>query len=281
MSRRSLVLRPWTTKETLCLFLCSLLVLDSHLFAQELDTAGSTTSSTIITGRPFSAIKFTRKIHIEKDGTAVTIAERSHALVARNADGQVFMADSAGSVNEPCDLPGMGTLPVCTIWRVLIFDPNEGVMWHWVDGAQADERQYVEVKLSGDQIEDAERLTSAISIPRTDQPEPSVSTQDLGEQDIQGIPARGVRTITLHNDTKGVQKVMVHEVWTSDQMGLVLKVVDGDPEGDETISGLDHISLAPSRVLFQLPSERILHNWKNNSNYADDDVARLANWLVR
>jgi hypothetical protein len=33
---------------------------------------------------------------------------------------------------------------------------------------------------------------------------------------------------------------------------IELKIVDGNPAGDETVSGLDHISLAPSPLHFKL-----------------------------
>lgn len=269
------------TNRTVCLLSYLFFLFNAYPFAQSSDPAGLTSSSQVITGRPFSAVKFTRSVHIGRDGTAVTVAERTHSLVARDVDGQIFMADTDESGNRSCDLPGTGTLPVCGFWHVLIFDPTRGIMWHWLDGVRAAEDQYVEVKLSDNQTGDAQRLTIAPPLPRIEQPTASVSMQDLGEQNIEGIPARGLRIVTLHNDTTRNPKITIHEVWTSTQMCLVLRIVDGDPEGDETISGLDHISLASSRILFQLPSERILRSWKNNSSYADSDLARLANWLVR
>jgi hypothetical protein len=64
-------------------------------------------------------------------------------------------------------------------------------------------------------------------------------------------------------------------------MRLVIRVIDGDPEGDEVISGLEHISLSPKSSLFQPPLDRILRDAKNRSWAADHNIADLADWFVR
>jgi hypothetical protein len=81
----------------------------------------------------------------------------------------------------------------------------------------------------------------------------------------------------MHNDENGKPKPTIHEVWTSAQMHLVLKVVDGDPHGDEVVSGLDHISLTPKSELFTPPTERILRQGKNPVH----GMAALARWIVQ
>jgi hypothetical protein len=234
--------------------------------------------SEVVTEQPFSAIKFTQVVHKGKYGNPLTFDERGHVLIARDKNGRSLMVYGRQSPDASCDPPNLGVLPICKLWGSIIFDPSAGVMWHWLDGPEADKSQYVEVDLLSDQIADAKRFTSTSSDPDLKR---DSNVQDLGEQDIQGLRARGVRTITVHLDSAGVPKMTIHEVWTSAQLNLVLKVVDGDPDGDEIVSGLDHISLTPSPMLFQLPTERMLRHRKDKTNYADYDLAQLENWLVR
>lgn len=250
----------------------------TSLGAQRSDTDKNTSLSDVITGRPFSAVKFSRTIHIGRDGKPVTTAEQRHVMVARDKDGRIFMAISDAPTNEPCDLPNIGTLPVCDEWLVIIFDPNAALLWHWGVGKIDESTQYVEWILNSDQVAEDKRLTLAPPVQPIQESGSGATTEDLGEQNIQGIPARGVRTTTSHSEGTSNPRVTIHEVWTSASMGLVLKVIDGDLKGDETVSGLEHISLAPAPELFKLPTERILRRHKYA--FFDGDRDYLANWLV-
>lgn len=260
------------------LFCCSILFLGNPLRAQRTDSDKNTSPPDAITGRPFSAVKFSRTIHTGPDGKPVTTAEQRHMMVARDEDGRILMTESDSPTSESCDLPNLGALPVCDGWFVIIFDPNAALLWHWLTGNVNDTTQYVEFDLNSDQVAEDKRLTSAPPVQPIQESEPGVGMEDLGEQSIEGIPARGVRTITFHSEDPSNRRVTIHEVWTSVSMGLVLKVVDGDPGGDETVSGLDHISLAPDPALFKLPTERILRH--HNYAFFDGDRDHLDNWLV-
>jgi len=232
-----------------------------------------------ITNHPFSAIKYTRTIHIGTDGKPTITAEQRHMMVARDQTGRVFMTESGSAADESCDLPNVGKLPVCDDWFIVVFDPTVGRLWHWGTGRVDDATQYVEFTLDSDQLAEDKRLTSAPPVPRIEPPTPEVRMQDLGEKTIEGLTARGIRTVTLHNDATGGQpKLTIHEVWTSIDMDIVLKVIDGDPSGNETVSGLEHISLANAPALFQLPTDRILR--RISSAYFDGDKDTLAAWLV-
>jgi len=260
------------------LFCVSAMFLATPLRAQLADANKNTSFSSVITGRPFSAIEFSRTIHMGRDGKPVIAAEHRNVMVARDEDGRIFMTASDSDTDEPCDLPDMGALPVCDHWLVIIFDPNAALLWHWGTGKVDGNTQYVEWVLNSDQVAEDKRLTVAPPVQPNQESEPGVSVEDLGEQSIEGIPARGIRTTTLHNEGTSKPRVTIHEVWTSVSMGLVLKVVDGDPRGDETVSGLDHISLAPAPALFKLPTERIL--LRHKYAFFDGDRDFLASWLV-
>ncbi|RRA49353.1 hypothetical protein D1Y84_14760 [Acidipila sp. EB88] len=164
-----------------------------------------------------------------------------------------------------------------------LFNPSIATMWHWGEGEFAEKTQIVQMDLTSDQMAEVERLTSVISIPlSTDSPEPGVSFQNLGEHDFEGIPAKGTRIITIHavpGSSSSTQTI--HEVWFSSEMRLVLRVVDGDPAGKETVSGLAHISLTPDASLFEPPPNRIARHWKESSQYAAPDLEALTLWAVK
>jgi hypothetical protein len=209
----------------------------------------------------------------------VTTSEQRRALVARDEEGRVFMTESNNPTSDLCGLPDVGSLPVCDEWMVVIFDPKSARLWHWGTGERDEKTQYVEFDLNIDQVKEVEQITSPPPVQVIQENKPGVGMEDLGERSFEGILARGSRTITFHSDTPAKPSVTIHEVWTSVDMGLILEVVDGDPGGTETISGLDHISFSPAPVLFKLPTERILRH----ARPALFEGARhdLDDWLVR
>jgi hypothetical protein len=55
----------------------------------------------------------------------------------------------------------MVALPVCAEWKVIIFDPNAALLWHWGVGKIDDSTQYVESALNSDQLAEDKKLTLA------------------------------------------------------------------------------------------------------------------------
>ncbi len=117
--------------------------------------------------------------------------------------------------------------------------------------------------------------------PPDDVAEPGVMVQRLGKRSFKGVQATGIRTTVTRAGPDGKPASTIHEVWTSAKMRLVLRVVDGDPQGEETVSGLTAISLSPDAKLFQLPEGRSLRHWeeRDTRGFADADVRNLGEWL--
>ena len=135
--------------------------------------------------------------------------------------------------------------------------------------------------LKDDQMEEAERLTSVLPLPLHESSEPGVTVQNLGERQFEGIRAEGVRTTTVHAGPDRQARFTIHEVWISEKMRLVLRVIDGDPKEEETVSGLNHISLTPEPSLFRPAERAILRHGNNSSHYAGGDIRSLSEWLVK
>ena len=100
---------------------------------------------------------------------------------------------------------------------------------------------------------------------------------------MEGVAVTGVRTTTvLPAGYKGNQTPVttIHEVWSSEAMKLVIRVIDGDPNKEVTISGLEHLSRAPDPSLFHPPDGyRITPS--DRSEYVDYDITLLAEWGVK
>ena len=251
-----------------------------RVIAQEKEQDADSWTPGVVKGEAFSAVKYTRMVRMQPDGRRVTVARGHRILVARNADGRVFMA-GADRAETNCYIPSMSKLPLCDSWSLLLFDPSAKMMWHWSDGETADKAQMVLMDLQEDQIAEAERKTSVLPRPPENSPADGVSVRDLGERNIGGIVARGTRATVEQKEADGRTGQRIHEVWSSAKFRLVLRVIDGDPMGEETIAGLLKISLMPDPALFRPPSARILRHWKNSSIYAVDDITyRLSYWPV-
>ena len=63
-------------------------------------------------------------------------------------------------------------------------------------------------------------------------------------------------------------------------MKLIIKIIDGDPRKEETLTGLEHVSLQPDTLLFHPPDGYEIQ-YRSDSQNADEDVRQLADWLVK
>jgi hypothetical protein len=261
--------------------LAGLLLPGHRLIAQEEGHVANSSAPTIVTGEAFSAVTYMRTVRVQPDGSFLTLSQNHRIQIARDVDGRIFMA-GADRAGDHCDLPSLGKLPPCDMWKIMLFDPVTGVMWHWGEGEIADQAQLALMDLHEDQIADVTRQTSLLASLPSDSSEPNVKFQNLGEKDIEGVRASGIRTTLEQKDQDGKVRLKIHEVWQSDKMRLVLMVIDGDPAGEETIYGLRKILLAPDISLFKPPTGRIVRHWKDSYKYAANDISDLEeNWPLK
>jgi hypothetical protein len=231
-----------------------------------------------VTGQPFSAIRYHRVLRHDAGGQTTTVADQPQMMVARDTDGRIFITTSDAQTNAPCDLPGTNGVPICNQWSITIFDPIAATLWHWGIGEIDYKRNLVEWSLDSSQLVECQNILTPPSPPNPHEAGSGNSVEDLGEQIIQGLLAHGFRTVTSHQTETSKPDVTIHEVWISNKFGLVMKAVDGDPSGEETISGLENVTLTPAVDLFKLPEGRVLfqHDDPTFKGYRD----YLAYWLV-
>jgi hypothetical protein len=243
----------------------------------------------IVRGQPFSAIRYVRKVKTLPDGKQQFLRNHRYPVqLARDSEGRIHV--QSVEPKPECDRPELLKPPVCSIWSVLIFDPAARKVTAWPEGEIAAHVSVV-LRLSDQQVEDAENSTTTLPVytPVSNWDGASFTTKDLGEKVIEGIRATGVRTtkeIPAGHFGNKDPIVTIHEVWTSPAMKLIVKIIDGDPRGEETISGLEHVSFAPDPALFQSPDGyEVQEHWntdktlKTVSKIVDDYIRDITAWF--
>jgi len=224
--------------------------------------ATSNETSRLIVGHPFSAIKYARRVKVLPDGQQQFLRnERYPDRIARDADGRLMMESEESMVNgdlpPDCDRLDMLVPPVCPAGSVFVIDPVAHRITGWVEGEWSGHAA-VDFPLTEARLEQAADLTTALPGlgPDFTNEDGKVSTIDLGDREIEGVAAHGVRWTLRYDanqDGQTVQRTRIHEVWTSPEMQLIIRVIDGDPKGEESIWGLEKVSLEPDPALFRPP----------------------------
>ncbi len=246
-----------------------------------------TTSALAVTGQPFSAMKYTRTVKTMPDGKHVVSSERYSIRLVRDAKGRVLV-EGASPPGE-CEGPGLLEPLKCGYAKIIVFDPMAHIITAWSVGEVAGHGGML-YKLSAAQFEEAVRMT--LDLPKdayeTDPEESDVISKDLGQKEIEGVSATGVRwTTAIRTGDPGKKAIIthIHEVWTSAEMRMVIKVIDGDPRDEETISGLEHISRLPDPSLFIPPDNYDICDgkwWRRpHPEHADWAIRDLAEWQVK
>lgn len=225
-------------------------------------TTATTDTASAGAGRAaFSAIRYSRTVRVMPDGKLKFLRHNRYpALWARDSEGRVRIQTT--SFDGECDRPTDEVLPKCWSWVEEIFDPTAQTIISWAGGPSGAPINGI-TQLRPDEVAELLQITSGVSVPgpTTDDEATSVKTVKLGSKDIDGVSATGVRTTFIYPPGYSGNKLpiaRIHEVWTSPELNLVVRVIDGDPSGEETISGLEKISLQPDAALFEPPeSNRI------------------------
>jgi len=246
----------------------------------------------LITGQPFIAIKYARRVKVLPDGGLRFIRnERYPTRIARDANGRLMMqVIHSDDLLPECDRLDLPVPPVCPAWRISVFDPVAHTVTHWIEGERAGpgaaDFPFIESRL-----EEAAAATSTLPTLEPDftEEDGEVSNADLGDRTIEGVRVHGARW-TLQYDTnqdgQTVHRKRIHEVWTSREMQLIVRVTDGDPSGEETVWGLEKVSLVPDASLFHPPDAYGPPNgYGTHHNTSDlgcaEDFEDLKSWFAR
>ena len=241
---------------------------------------------TFVAGHPFSAIKYARRVRVLSDGKQqFLVNERYPIQIARDSDGRL-MAQEIGpdDLGPECDKLSMITPPVCSVWAIILIDPAGHSAMHWQDGEIA-AHAAVQTPVSQDWLDQAARFTSELPDLAADfsTEDGKVTTTDLGDKEIDGTIAHGTRTTLRYEKVEPgttTYRYRIHEVWTSAEMKLIVRVVDGDPNGEETVWGLEKIKLQPDASLFEPPQDYEIQHHNAEPAFADD-LHYFESWFAK
>jgi hypothetical protein len=195
-----------------------------------------------VIGQPYSATVVHQSNRKLTDGT--TISEQGHHFAARDSQGRVRVETrmAKGKNGEPDTV------------MVFLSDPVAHTVTTWISGPNIENKTASVVKITADRKQEAAAQPRVVSDSR---PQPVVTTENLGTVMLQGVPVTDVRTTTIvpigraGNDAP-ITKTL--EVWTSDDLKLVMKQRAEDPRIGVTVVELDEFSRAePDPKLFRVP----------------------------
>jgi hypothetical protein len=195
-----------------------------------------------VTNEPYSAMQTTEIVRTLADGTKLT--RHGHHFVARDSAGRerVEMRMAAAKDGKP------------EVKLIFIIDPVAHKLTSWVEGANGPK-----VATVAKMKEPTGKVPTAAMPRESDsRPQPEVTNESLGSQMIDNIPAMGERTTTVvpvgrSGNDQPITKT--HEVWTSDEMKLVLLQNWSDPRsGVRTTQFADFSRTEPNAALFRPPA---------------------------
>jgi hypothetical protein len=267
-------------------------VLLSPAFAQDSQGAGSgnelgSGGHSFVVGHPFSAIKYARRVRILPDGKQQFLEnERYPIQIARDSDGR-FMTQEVGpdDLVPECDEPRAPIPPACPSWGVLAVDPKTREAAHWTEGELA-AHVALETRVSDGWLNQAARFTSDLPDLASDfsSEDGEITTVDLGNKEIDGVLAHGVRARLRYKMLESggaAYHIRIHEVWASAEMKLIVRVIDGDPTGEEIVWGLEKVSLQPDPSLFRPPQGYEVQRREDAEWAFESDLQFLESWFAR
>ncbi|MGA8085994.1 MAG: hypothetical protein WCA10_01730 [Terracidiphilus sp.] len=244
-------------------------------------------TSRLIVGHPFSAIKFAHRVKVLPNGRQQFLRnERYPMRIARDAGGRLMMQGrNSDDLAPECDRLDLLVPPPCPAWRVFVIDPVAHTVTHWPEGEIA-AHGAVEYPLTPARLEEVADSTSSMPSlgPEFSQEDGKITKLDLGNRDIEGISAHGLRwtlRYDVNQDGQIVQRTRIHEVWASAEMQIIIRVIDGDPNGEETVWGLEKISLAPDGALFRPPEGYDMTHREYSDLWAAGDFEKLKTWFEK
>jgi hypothetical protein len=240
------------------------LMLAASLGRAQSTAAGSETSEVVsngslihtlvaapVIGQPYSATQVHQTKRKLADGT--TISHKGHHFVARDSSGRVRveMRMANGENGGPDTV------------LVFVSDPVAHTITTWVTGPKVESKTASVVKIP----EERKQTAAAVPVAATREskrPQPIITTEDLGVQTIQGLPVSDMKTTTVVPAGRSGNDAPItktREVWTSQDLKLVLKEQWEDPRSGERTIELDDFSRAePDAALFRAPKGYTLKN---------------------
>jgi len=225
---------------------------------------GHTLMAQPVLGQPYSAVQRHKTVRTLADGTKITHA--GHHNVARDSQGRVRVEMRIGKGENGAPDPV----------TVFVLDPVAHRFTTWSTGPQA-QKVAVTVKLP-DQRKGAAPAKSA----KVDSlPQPVVTTESLPDDVLEGLPVKVVKITTVvpvGRSGNDAPITKTDEVWTSEDLKLLLKEQWEDPRTGERTIALEHLSRAePDPALFRAPVDYVVKDIKQTLEDLQQKLSEMQN----
>jgi hypothetical protein len=238
------------------LLLASLCFFPAAAFAQTTSAVCKTSfeppvdTSPPVANAPYSAVQEYWNVQTLADGTHVTRKRNSYKIY-RDAEGRTRTEWGL------CDGPG-GTPDAIVI---SIIDPVSGYSYVLDQQNQVAHRFIMKAREPSDSAVGTANIVPAQTAPSggvSSQPaQPTVTTESLGTQVMEGVLVKGRRTTrVIPEGLEGNDRplTVVSEVWRSSELKIVVLSKTNDPRGGESTFRLKNVDLSnPILYLFQPP----------------------------
>jgi hypothetical protein len=200
-----------------------------------------------VVGQPYSALQEHRTRQQLADGT--TISHDGRHAVARDAEGRVRVELRMGRTHDGEPETVM----------VFVTDPVAHTLTTWMTGGKGIQKVASVVKLptAEEQAAREAKMAAASSASEANRPQPTVTTEDLGTDSLNGIPVTVSRTTTIVPAGRSGNDAPItktDETWTSPDLKLVMKEQWTDPRsGERTVELVNFSRADPDRGLFRAP----------------------------
>lgn len=221
--------------------------------------AGAVETKTTI-GRPYSAEALTERTQVLGDGNRINV--QSTTRVYRDGEGRTRreMLDEEGNIRSISISD-----PVAKASYTL--DPKTKIAYTAGGNIVAPVRQPSAAAGGGrggtarvTEVRNAVTGGGTVTMMRTPAPDdPNSKTEDLGQQNIEGVMATGKRTTTVipAGQIGNAQEIrIVSEQWFSDDLQVLVMTKHSDPRSGENVYRLRNILRAePDQTLFTVPAD--------------------------
>ncbi len=204
----------------------------------------------VVKGKPFSATEERHSLQVLGDGTRIENGQTNRLY--RDAEGRTRVEEMNGVVSIYD--PTTGTRVQLDPATKTASKGGSSGFYYATGGANG------AIALTTTPYGSAVRTTSTFAgNPANMQGVMSETTENLGAQTVNGVPAQGVRTSMIIpkgqiGNNKDI-KVMT-ERWSSNELQMLVKSVNSDPRFGETTYQLSKITQgAPDAALFQVPAD--------------------------
>jgi hypothetical protein len=223
-----------------------------------------------VVGEPYSAVQVHGTVRTLADGS--TVSHHGHHFVARDAEGRVHVEVrmAEGQNGEPDTV------------MVFVMDPAVHTITTWLSGAPNHPPNNTKVATVF-KIPAAENRAAA---PRpapseSSRPQPIITTEELGTQQIQGLEVSGKRTTTIvpvGRSGNSAPITKTHEIWTSADLQLVVKQEWNDPRSGKRTVELEKLSrTAPDPALFRAPSGYVVKDALQTLQELEEKLGAISN----